>query len=86
MCGGWVLVYVVRGGLCFGMCSGWVSVCAVCGGWWLSWIGGCDVGVVACGWQGFQNQTGPGGRTVKTENRDENRFSKHKEPNFLLIP
>ena len=33
-----------------------------------------------------QNRTGPGGRTVKTGNRDENRFFKHKEPNFLLIP
>ena len=35
---------------------------------------------------GFQNRTRPGGRTVKTENRDENRFFKPKEPNFLLIP
>ena len=35
---------------------------------------------------GFQNWTGPGGRTVKTENRDENRFFKPKEPDFLLIP
>ena len=33
----------------------------------------------------FQNQTGPGGQTVKIENRDVNRFFKHKEPNFLLI-
>ena len=33
-----------------------------------------------------QNRTGPGGRTVKTENRDENRFFKNKEPDFLLIP
>ena len=33
----------------------------------------------------FQNRTGPGGRTVKTENRDENRFFKPKEPDFLLI-
>ena len=28
----------------------------------------------------FQNWTGPGGRTVKTENQDKNRFFKHKEP------
>ena len=34
----------------------------------------------------FQNRTGPGGRTVKTGNRDENRFFKSKEPDFLLIP
>ena len=34
----------------------------------------------------FQNRTGSGGRTVKTENRDENRFFKHKESDFLLIP
>ena len=34
----------------------------------------------------FQNRTGPGGRIVKTENRDENRFFKPKEPDFLLIP
>ena len=34
----------------------------------------------------FQNRIGPGGRTVKTENRDENRFFKPKEPDFLLIP
>ena len=34
----------------------------------------------------FQNRTGPGGRTVKTGNRDENRFFKPKEPDFLLIP
>ena len=27
-----------------------------------------------------QNWIGPEGRTVKTENRDENRFFKHKEP------
>ena len=33
----------------------------------------------------FQNQTGPGGQTVKTRNRDENRFFKPKEPDFLLI-
>ena len=33
----------------------------------------------------FQNRTGPGGRTVKTRNRDENWFFKHKEPDFLLI-
>ena len=35
---------------------------------------------------GFQNRTGSGGWTVKTGNRDENRFFKHKEPDFLLIP
>ena len=35
---------------------------------------------------GFQNRTGPGGWTVKTGNRDENRFFKPKEPDFLLIP
>ena len=34
---------------------------------------------------GFQNRTGPGGRTVKTGNRDENRVFKPKEPDFLLI-
>ena len=34
---------------------------------------------------GFQNRTGPGGRTVKIENQDENRFFKPKEPDFLLI-
>ena len=34
----------------------------------------------------LQNRTGPGGRTVKTGNRDENRFFKPKEPDFLLIP
>ena len=34
----------------------------------------------------FQNRTGLGGRTVKTGNRDENRFFKPKEPVFLLIP
>ena len=34
---------------------------------------------------GFQNRTGPGGWTVKTGNRDENRFFKPKEPDFLLI-
>ena len=33
----------------------------------------------------FQNRTRPGGWTVKTENRDENRFFKPKEPDFLLI-
>ena len=27
-----------------------------------------------------QNRTGLGGWTMKTENRDENRFFKHKEP------
>ena len=37
-------------------------------------------------YHGFQNRTGPGGRTVKTGNRDENRFLKPKEPDFLLIP
>ena len=40
----------------------------------------------ACFEHCFQNQTGPGGRTVKTENRDKNRFFKPKEPDFLLIP
>ena len=35
---------------------------------------------------GFLNRTGPEGRTVKTGNRDENRFFKPKEPDFLLIP
>ena len=35
---------------------------------------------------GFQNRTELGGWTVKTKNRDENRFFKPKEPNFLLIP
>ena len=34
----------------------------------------------------LQNRTGPGGRTVKTGNWDENRFFKPKEPDFLLIP
>ena len=34
---------------------------------------------------GFQNLTRPGGRTVKTGNRDENRFFKPKESDFLLI-
>ena len=34
----------------------------------------------------FQNRTRPGGWTVKTENRDENRFFKPKESDFLLIP
>ena len=34
----------------------------------------------------FQNRTGPEGRTVKTGNRDENRFFKPKESDFLLIP
>ena len=34
----------------------------------------------------FQNRTRPGGRTVKIGNRDENRFFKPKEPDFLLIP
>ena len=36
--------------------------------------------------QGFQTQTEPKGRTVKTRNRDENLFFKHKELDFLLIP
>ena len=35
---------------------------------------------------GFHNRTGPGGRTVKTGNWDENWFFKPKEPDFLLIP
>ena len=35
--------------------------------------------------QGFQNRTEPGGRTVKIGNRDENRFFKPKESDFLLI-
>ena len=34
----------------------------------------------------FQNRTGPGGRTVKTGNWDENWFFKPKESDFLLIP
>ena len=34
---------------------------------------------------GFQNWTGPGGRTMKTVNRDENWFFKPKELDFLLI-
>ena len=34
---------------------------------------------------GFHNRTGPKGRTVKIENRDENRFFKPKKPDFLLI-
>ena len=34
---------------------------------------------------GFQNWTRPGGQTVKIGNRDENRFFKPKEPDFLLI-
>ena len=29
-----------------------------------------------------QNRTGSGGRTVKTGNRDENQFFKHKEPSI----
>ena len=33
----------------------------------------------------FQNRTRLGGRTMKTENQDDNRFFKHKEPDFLLI-
>ena len=36
--------------------------------------------------QGFQTRTGSGDRTLKTGNRDENRFFKNKESNFLLIP
>ena len=52
--------------------------------------GYCSTSFLCC-WlfypkHGFQNRTGPGGRTVKTENRDENRFFKPKEPDFLLIP
>ena len=35
---------------------------------------------------GFQNRTRPGGQTVKTGNRNENRFFNPKEPDFLLIP
>ena len=31
---------------------------------------------------GFQNWTGPGGRTVKTKNRDENRFLSLKNQIF----
>ena len=34
----------------------------------------------------FQNRTEPRGRTMKTGKRDENRFFKHKESDFLLIP
>ena len=34
----------------------------------------------------FQNRTGPRGQTVKTGNRDEIWFFKHKEPDFLLNP
>ena len=34
---------------------------------------------------GIQNRTRPGGWTVKIENRDENRFFKPKELDFLLI-
>ena len=33
----------------------------------------------------FQNRTGPRGRIMKIGNQDENRFFKHKEPDFLLI-
>ena len=33
----------------------------------------------------FQNRTRSGGWTVKTGNRDENRFFKPKEPDILLI-
>ena len=36
-------------------------------------------------YHGFQNWTGSGGWTVKTENRDKNRFFKPKELDFLLI-
>ena len=32
------------------------------------------------------DRTGPGGWTVKIENRDENRLFKPKKPDFLLIP
>ena len=41
-----------------------------------------------CGTQhhSFQNRIGPGGRIVKTGNRDEYRVFKPKEPDFLLIP
>ena len=35
--------------------------------------------------QGFQTQTESRGWTMKTRNRDENLFFKHKEPDFLLI-
>ena len=47
----------------------------------------CRVGEgIECGSKhGFQNVTGPGGRTVKTGNRDENRFFKPREPDFLFI-
>ena len=41
--------------------------------------------VVESGEHGFQNQTRPEGRIVKTRNWDENRFFKPKEPDFLLI-
>ena len=34
---------------------------------------------------GFQNWIGPGDQTMKTGNRDENRFFKSKELDFLLI-
>ena len=34
---------------------------------------------------GFENWIGPGGQTMKTGNRDENRFFKSKELDFLLI-
>ena len=33
-----------------------------------------------------ENRIGSGGRTMKTENRDENQLFKPKEPDFLLIP
>ena len=36
--------------------------------------------------QGFQTRTRSGGQTVKTGNRNENQFFKHKELDFLLIP
>jgi len=42
--------------------------------------------VIVCSCQGFQNWIGLGGWTMKTENRDENRFFKPKEMDFLLIP
>ena len=39
-----------------------------------------------CSQHGFQNRSRLGGWTVKTGNRDENRFFKQKESDFLLIP
>ena len=35
--------------------------------------------------QGFQTRTEPGDWIMKTGNRDENRFFKHKKYEFLLI-